>query len=101
MEESEDDRDNDISDYDRDDASNSNSGGGQGKEFGRSLTDAQSDLESRKANMRQTLLDKVRFKLRNGWRHDDRILNQYFQSCVANWKVYTGPKKPNMVLKLQ
>ena len=49
---------------------------------------------------RQSVLDKARFKLRNGWRNDAAVLNQYFQSCVANWKIFKGERKPKQVMKL-
>lgn len=29
------------------------------------------------------------------------MLNQYFQSVVANWKIYQGPRTPKQVLKIQ
>jgi acyl-CoA-binding protein len=44
---------------------------------------------------------KVKRKLRSGWRNDDEVLEQYFQGCYSNWKVYTGPRTPQQVLKLQ
>ena len=44
---------------------------------------------------------QVRLKLRKGWRNDDAVLNQYFQSCVSNWKVYKGPRTSKQVIKLQ
>lgn len=40
-------------------------------------------------------------KLRRGWRNDDAVLNQYFQSCVSNWKFYKGPRTVKQVAKLQ
>ena len=40
-------------------------------------------------------------KLRSGWRNDVAVLNQYFQSCVANWKIYKGQRTAKQVLKLQ
>ncbi len=43
----------------------------------------------------------MRKKLRSGWRNDEDVLNQYFQSCDSNWKVYTGPRTPAQVAKLQ
>ena len=43
----------------------------------------------------------MRNKLRTGWKYDDDILNQYFQSCYLNWKVYQGERTPKQVIKLQ
>lgn len=43
----------------------------------------------------------MRKKLRSGWRNDDDVLNQYFQSCYTNWKVYKGERTAKQVLKLQ
>jgi acyl-CoA-binding protein len=48
-----------------------------------------------------SLFIQVRLKLRKGWRNDDAVLNQYFQSCVSNWKFYKGPRKAKQVIKLQ
>lgn len=50
---------------------------------------------------RMTLVEKARFKLRNGWRNDEAALNQYFQACVQNWKIYKGKRQPKQVMKLQ
>ena len=50
---------------------------------------------------RAQALEAVRLKLRSGWRNDDNVLEQYFQSCVQTWKLYTGPWPPKKVLKLQ
>jgi len=50
---------------------------------------------------RSQALEAVRLKLRSGWRNDDGVLEQYFQSCVQTWKLYTGPRPPKKVLKLQ
>lgn len=92
----EDKNEDDHSDQDSDNESSSTK-----SEFKKSLGDAQEDVAARKMRDRTAFMDKVKFKLRNGWRHDEGILIQYFQSCVANWKVYKGEKKPKMVLKLQ
>ncbi len=54
------------------------------------------DWQSRTKNA-----DEVRQKLRGGWKHDPAILNQYFESCYTNWKVYKGDRTPKQVLKLQ
>ena len=70
-------------------------------EFSRALADVENDMAERNVKDRQSLMDKIRFRLRNGWKNDEHILNQYFQSVVANWKVYTGEKKPQQILKLQ
>lgn len=48
-----------------------------------------------------SLMEKARFKLRNGWKNDASALQQYFDACVANWKVYKGDKNPKQVMKLQ
>ena len=48
-----------------------------------------------------SLVEKARFKLRNGWRNDTAALNQYFQACVQNWKIYKGKRDPKQVMKLQ
>lgn len=74
---------------------------GGGSEFQRSLGDAENDAADRKARARHSANDKVRFRLRNGWRNDESVLNQYFQSVVANWKMYQGEKKAHQILKLQ
>eukprot|EP01031_Cornospumella_fuschlensis_P027052 gene27052-32687_t len=57
--------------------------------------------DGRKWKDRFESADKVRKRLRAGWRYDPAILNQYFQSVYNNWKVYTGPRTPKQVLKLQ
>ncbi|KAJ1438574.1 hypothetical protein B484DRAFT_416168, partial [Ochromonadaceae sp. CCMP2298] len=44
--------------------------------------------------------DQVKKKLRSGWRNDDAVLEQYFSSCFANWKIYKGERTPHQVLKL-
>ena len=59
------------------------------------------ELISRDWDARAKALEVVRKRLRNGWRNDDEVLEQYFASCVDNWKKYTGPRKPRVVLKLQ
>lgn len=86
----------DVSDYDNDDAQSKS-----GDEFGKSMADAHLGAEARRSKDRQSRMDRVKFKFRNGWRHDDGLLEQYFQSVLANWKMYSGPKKPNQVIKLQ
>ena len=70
-------------------------------EFQRSVGDAENEVLDRKSRSRKCANDKVRFRLRNGWRNDESVLNQYFQSVVANWKVYNGEKKPHQIMKLQ
>ena len=40
-------------------------------------------------------------KLRSGWRNDPAVLNQYFQACVTNWKIYKGERTAKQVVKLQ
>ena len=45
-------------------------------------------------------LTEVRMKLRQGWRNDDAVLLQYFQSCLQNWKMYKGDRTPKQVIKL-
>ena len=59
------------------------------------------DVISKEWEERAKAFEQVRQKLRSGWRHDDSILDQYFESCVENWKRYTGPRKPKTVTKLQ
>jgi len=59
------------------------------------------DGKAKNLNARTSLLDKARLKLRSGWKNDAGVLNQYFQSCVANWKIYKGERKPKQVMKLQ
>ena len=54
-----------------------------------------------KPQARMSLVEKARFKLRNGWRNDSAALNQYFQACVQNWKIYKGKRDPKQVMKLQ
>ena len=43
----------------------------------------------------------MRQKLRTGWKYDDKILDQYFESCYLNWKIYKGDRTSKQVLKLQ
>ena len=50
---------------------------------------------------REGAADKARLKLRRGWKNDVQILQQYFQSCVTNWKIYKGKRNPKQVMKLQ
>ena len=57
--------------------------------------------KNKNLSARSSLAEKARLKLRNGWRNDDNVLNTYFQSCVANWKIYEGERIPKQVMKLQ
>ena len=70
------------------------------REATRNLASAE-DGKAKNLNARTSLLDKARLKLRSGWKNDAGVLNQYFQSCVANWKIYKGERKPKQVMKLQ
>ena len=60
-----------------------------------------SDVIARDWEERAKALETVRKKLRSGWRNDEQVLEQYFQSCVETWKKYTGVRPPKKVLKLQ
>lgn len=60
-----------------------------------------SETISRQWEERADALEQVKSKLRSGWRNDDLVLEQYFQGCYTNWKVYTGPRTTIQVLKLQ
>jgi len=60
----------------------------------------QDEIINREWDKREAFLDQVKNKLRSGWRNDDAVLNQYFQSCVASWKIYKGEKKPKDITKL-
>lgn len=59
------------------------------------------EAEPPKPMARMSLAEKARFRLRNGWRNDTAALNQYFQACVQNWKIYKGKRDPKQVMKLQ
>ena len=59
------------------------------------------DVIDRKWEERAQALVQVRKKLRSGWRNDAEVLDQYFYSCVSNWKIYTGHRTAEQVLKLQ
>lgn len=66
--------------------------------------ESESKLEkviNRKFEERTKLMEMIKHKLRVSWRNDPAVLNQYFQSCVANWKLYTGPRTQHQVMKLQ
>jgi ankyrin repeat protein/acyl-CoA-binding protein len=58
-------------------------------------------VPGREWNNRTKSANQVREKLRTGWKHDPAILNQYFESCYTNWKVYKGERTAKQVLKLQ
>ena len=51
-------------------------------------------MEERSWAARAKSLADVRKKLRSGWRNDDAVLLQYFESCVTNWKIYKGKYLP-------
>ena len=70
-------------------------------EFHKSLGDMENEVAERMVKDRASAMDRVKFRLRNGWKNDEAILNQYFQSVVASWKIYQGEKKPHQILKLQ
>jgi acyl-CoA-binding protein len=75
---------------------------GQGRPGAGAGAGLDEDLDlDRKWKDRRESAEQVRKRLRSGWRHDPAILNQYFESCYNNWKVYTGPRTPKQVLKLQ
>lgn len=59
------------------------------------------NMGDRNQSDRSNALEQVRKKLRNGWRNDPVVLNQYFHSCYNNWKVYKGNRTAKQVLKLQ
>lgn len=42
----------------------------------------------------------IRQRFRADWRNDDGVLLEYFDGCVENWKLYTGPRLPHQVAKL-
>ena len=54
----------------------------------------------RKWEERAKHFEDVRKRLRSGWRNDENVLLQYFQSCIANWKLYKGERTPEQILKL-
>lgn len=45
-------------------------------------------------------IDEVRQRFRADWRNDDPVLLEYFDACVENWKMYTGPRSQRQVAKL-
>jgi len=59
------------------------------------------DVVNRKWEDRAAAAETLRKRLRTSWRNDDKMLFQYFQSCLTNWKVYKGPRTSKQVLKLQ
>lgn len=68
---------------------------------GATAKDSLEDALDRNWDKRKDSLEQVKWKLRNGWRNDEFVLNQYFQAVVANWKLYTGPRTPEQILKVQ
>lgn len=62
---------------------------------------AMDDENSRRWEDRAASLEAVRKKLRTAWKYDHEVLEQYFQACYLNWKVYKGERTPKQVLKLQ
>lgn len=63
--------------------------------------DSLEDVVNRKWEDRAAHADNLRKRLRTSWRNDDKVLLQYFQSCLTNWKIYKGPRTAKQVLKLQ
>lgn len=62
--------------------------------------DSVEDAIDRKWEERLKSNEEVRKRLRSSWRNDEAVLNQYFQSCISNWKLYKGERTPEQVLKL-
>eukprot|EP01041_Mallomonas_annulata_P002166 gene2166-4215_t len=36
--------------------------------------------------------DEIKRRLRSGWRNDEAILNEFFDACVLNYKLFTGER---------
>lgn len=66
---------------------------------------SQSSIETRDNDRqwqaRHESAEEVRQRLRRGWRNDAAVLQQYFNACYHNWKVYEGPRTAKQVIKLQ